>query len=392
MLIVDAHEDLAANMLEFGRDYTRPAAETRRLETGGVVPERNGDTLLGWAEYQRGRVALVFATLFVTPAHRREPWEKFYYRDISEANRLYRQQVDIYHRLVDEHADMFRLIQDRAALEDLLAHWERKEMDLPESEPDAEEGSRPARNGREPGREVDAPAPGGHPVGMVMLMEGAEGVRTPQELEEWRAMGVRLIGPAWAGTRFCGGTRQPGPLTSEGFALLEAMGDLGFVLDVSHMDEQALMQALDVYPGRIVSSHANAQSLVKNYETNRHLSDLAIRGLLERDAVLGVVPFNNFLLAGWKRGDRREEVPLSKVADQIDYICQMAGDARHAGIGSDFDGGFGVQSTPPEIDTIADLRKLAPLLAEKGYSDGDIAAILGGNWIEFLTQALPEAT
>jgi membrane dipeptidase len=79
------------------------------------------------------------------------------------------------------------------------------------------------------------------------------------------------------------------------------------------------------------------------------------------------------------------------VADQIDYICQNAGDARHAGIGSDFDGGFGVQSTPPEIDTIADLRKLAPLLAERGYSEGDIAAILGGNWIEMLSKALPEA-
>ena len=54
MLIVDAHEDLAWNMLSFGRDYTRSALETRQLEKGTDAPKRNGDTLLGWDEYQRG--------------------------------------------------------------------------------------------------------------------------------------------------------------------------------------------------------------------------------------------------------------------------------------------------------------------------------------------------
>ena len=65
-LIVDAHEDIAYNILNFGRDYTRAAAETRRIETGSgsKTPEHNGETLLGWPDYQRGRVAVVFGTLF----------------------------------------------------------------------------------------------------------------------------------------------------------------------------------------------------------------------------------------------------------------------------------------------------------------------------------------
>ena len=54
MLIVDAHQDLAWNMLSFGRDYTRPVAETRRIEAGGLAPQVNGDALLGWPEYQKG--------------------------------------------------------------------------------------------------------------------------------------------------------------------------------------------------------------------------------------------------------------------------------------------------------------------------------------------------
>ncbi len=380
MLIVDAHEDLAYNMLSFGRDYTRSAADTRRLEEGGAAPQHNGDALLGWPDYQRGRVALVFATLFVTPAHRREAWETVYYQDASQANTLYRAQVDVYYRMADAFPDQFKLVYSRSDLDDLLAHWERSELDFP---------GQPATAGN--GRDPDTPPPPGHPVGLVILMEGAEGVRDPSELEEWWSMGVRLIGPAWAGTRFCGGTREPGPLTKAGYALLESMADLGFVLDTSHMDEQALLQALDFYPGRIVSTHANAQALLKDWESNRHLSEAAMRGLIERDAILGLVPFNSFLLAGWKRGARREQVPLDRLVAHIDHVCQMAGDARHAGIGSDFDGGFGVQSVPPEIDTIADLQKLALLLAEKGYVEDDINSILGGNWLDVLRGTLPEA-
>jgi membrane dipeptidase len=66
----------------------------------------------------------------------------------------------------------------------------------------------------------------------------------------------------------------------------------------------------------------------------------------------------------------------------------MAGDAHHVGLGSDFDGGFGLQSVPAEVDTIADLQKLTPLLAEKGYASQDIAAILGLNWITLLRRRM----
>jgi membrane dipeptidase len=361
MLIVDAHEDLAYNILSFGRDYTGSVADTRRREAGTGIPAFNGDTLLGWPEYQRGQVAVVFSTLFVAPArHKFSGWETPAYADANQAHHLYSAQLDVYHRLADEHPEKFRLVQTGKDLQAVLMDWENR--DLPN-----------------------------HPVGLVVLMEGAEGVRSPAELEEWRARGVRVIGPAWAGTRFCGGTREPGPLTPEGYDLLEGMADLGFALDLSHMDEQAVLQALDAYPGPMIASHANAMSLLKGTDSNRFLSDRVIQGLLERDGVIGIVPLNSFLRIGWKAGDRREQVTLQHVVAQIDFICQMAGDAQHVGLGSDFDGGFGVQSVPGEIDSIADLQKLVPLLAEKGYSDQEIAAILGENWLTLLKRALPES-
>jgi membrane dipeptidase len=221
-------------------------------------------------------------------------------------------------------------------------------------------------------------------------MEGADCVLEFDELEEWWELGLHFIGPAWAGTRFCGGTKEPGPLTKDGLKLLDAMADLGFTLDLSHMDEPAVLETLDRYSGQLVATHANCLALMPEYEYNRLLSDRVIHGILERDGMIGVVPFNTFLKDGWliEKSDR-EEVSLDRLVDHIDHICQIAGDARHVGIGSDFDGGFGWQSTPREIDTIADLQKLVPLLLARGYSEDDVAAILGGNWIYQLHRSLP---
>jgi len=375
MIIVDAHEDLAWSMLTFGRDLTLPAAETRRREAGTPNPAQGGDTLLGWADYQQGQVAVVFATLFATPTrHSPDSWDILKYKDAEEARSLYRAQADLYHKLVDEYPDKFHLVLNRPDLEKVLEAWQSPSG-----------GKYPDQDGRPEDMEA-----GGSPVGLVILMEGAEGVRNLDELVEWWQLGVRLIGLAWAGNDYCGGTREPGPLTREGYALLEAMADLGFGLDLSHMDEKAALQALDSYPTTILATHANALALLKGSDNNRHLSDRVIRGLLEREGVIGVVPYNPFLVVGWKTGDKRESVSLHHLVAQIDYICQMSGDARHVGLGSDFDGGFGLQSTPAEIDTIADLQKLVPLLQERGYSEADIAGILGENWITVLRRSLPE--
>ncbi len=359
--IVDSHEDLAWNILSFGRDYTRSAYETRRLEQGSPTVAHNGETLLGWPEYQQAQVAVIFCTLFSTPARWAYAWETLVYRTPQEAQRQYRQQLDLYHRLTGDHPDKFYLLTSASLLDEGLARQQRV-----------------------------LSSGGIYPVGLLPLMEGAEGILSTAELETWWEGGLRLIGPAWAGTRFCGGTKEPGPLTAEGRNLLAAMAEFPFLLDLSHMDEPAALEALDRYAGPVVVTHANCMALLPGYEFNRHLSDRLIRGLSEREGVIGVIPYNAFLKNGWLLGkSARQEVGLEHLADHIDHICQLAGDAHHVGIGSDFDGGFGVQSTPHQIDTIADLQKLVPLLLSRGYAKEDTAAILGGNWLRVLHEHLP---
>jgi membrane dipeptidase len=360
MLIIDAHEDLAWNILTFQRDYSRSAAEIRQSEAGTSIAKWNGDTLLGYPDYQRGQVAVVFATLFAAPWRRKlGDWDMQCYRDSAEARKLYLSQLDAYKNLCDRHPDKFQRITNRRHLDSILLHWQ---------------------NSAET-----------HPVGLVTLMEGAEAIAQPAEVEEWWQLGVRLLGPAWIGNSYCGGTGEPGPLTKAGRELLDRMGDIGFILDLSHMDEKAALEAVDRYTAQVVATHANALALLKGLETNRHLSDHLIHRIIERNGVIGIVPFNAFLKPGWKQGDPRAEVNVSHVVAHLDYICQLAGDSQHAGIGTDFDGGFGWQSVPEGIDSIADLQKLVLLLAERGYSDEDIASIMGGNWQRILQTALPES-
>jgi membrane dipeptidase len=155
------------------------------------------------------------------------------------------------------------------------------------------------------------------------------------------------------------------------------------------MDELSARQALDLYPGPIIASHANVAALVPGYEGNRLLQDDIIHSILERDGIIGVVPFCRFLNFEWKIGDRRDGITLETVAAHVDRICQMVGDARHVGLGSDFDGGFGLSAAPAGVDTIADLQKLGPFLAAKGYNDDQVAAVLGGNWLRHLQTFLP---
>jgi membrane dipeptidase len=356
MLIVDAHEDIAYNALTFGRDVRRSAHQTRGLEVHSDAPRVCGPAMLGLPDWLAGGVAVVFGTLFIAPERKRQGlWDLQTYRTPQEAHHRASAQLDYYHRLADD-TPAIRLVRSRSELEAGLATW------------------------------GESAEPQKRQVGIVVLMEGADAILEPKEAESWFERGVRIFGLSWAGTHYAGGTGEPGPLTSEGRELLDVLADLGAILDLSHASEKAFFEELDRFEGTVITSHANPQAFVPG---DRQLSDAQIVRLAERDGVIGIVPFNRMLKAGWRKGDNRAEVTVRDVAAAMDYICQRVGDARHVGIGSDFDGGFGADQTPIEIDTVADLVKIAPALGEMGYSEQDIAAIMGENWLRVLRAGLP---
>jgi len=78
---------------------------------------------------------------------------------------------------------------------------------------------------------------------------------------------------------------------------------------------------------------------------------------------------------------------LDKMIDHIDHICQLAGSAKHVGIGSDLDGAFGREQCPYDLHTIADLQKVPELFAKRGYHSEDIDNLMHSNWLRFLRKA-----
>jgi membrane dipeptidase len=360
-LIVDAHQDLAWNALSLGRDYSRSAQQTREAEQGGPNPGRNGNSLLGLPDYLRGNVAVVFSTLYAAPLRRRfGEWETQCYKDTAQAHLVYAKQLDYYERLADEH-QQFKLINTVKDLEGVLATWKEPA---------------PAEQRR---------------VGLVRLMEGADGVREPKEIEWWYERGVRVVGLAWAGTRYAGGTGEPGPLTDEGRELLNEMANFGLILDLSHSSDESYLQSIERYQGVVIASHANPRALLKNPQRpERFLSDDMIRVLAQRGGVAGIVPYNHFLNTEWRIEDGKDALTLdTTVIAMIDYICQLTGSADHVALGSDFDGGFGLERTPAEIDTVADLGLAGTHLQARGYTEADVEKILNGNWLRILRQGLP---
>lgn len=362
MIVLDAHQDIAYNALSFGRDYRRAAWVTRRAESGTEVPGVNGSATLGLPDALLGRVAIVFATLFVAPRANRptdaasDLWDKMSYSTPREAYDLAGRQLEYYQRLADENSQIRRILTV-ADLDAVLATWAE-------------------------GTEV-----GQHQQGLVTLMESADPIIEPRQFEEWYERGVRIVGPAWQGTRYCGGTGMPGPLTDYGRELLEVMAGFNAVLDLSHMAEESYLEALDRYQGSvIIASHSNPRRF---RNTDRHLSDDMIRLLAERDGVMGIVLYNSFLSNEWSKGDRKSTVPLNTAVDAIDYVCQITGSAQHVGIGSDFDGGFGAESIPDGLDTSSDLWLIGAALRGRGYGEPEIEAILSGNMLRKLRQALP---
>jgi membrane dipeptidase len=121
---------------------------------------------------------------------------------------------------------------------------------------------------------------------------------------------------------------------------------------------------------------------------DRQFSDEQIRKLIERDAVIGAAFDNWMLYPGWVAGQTSSSVvSLETVIDHIDHVCQLAGNTRHAAIGSDLDGGFGREQSPGDLDTIADLQTIPPLLRKRGYTESDVEAIMHGNWLRVFRKA-----
>lgn len=355
MLLFDAHLDLSMNALEWNRDITLPLEEVRRRERfqGDKVDRGHGVCTL--PEMRRGKMGLCIATQigrYVTPDNPRPGWHS------PEIAWAMTQGQLAWYRAMEDAGQMVQ-ITSKGGLKKMVDLWTGKPP------PDA-------------------------PIGFVLSLEGADSIVNLSYLEKAWAGGLRAIGPAHYGPgRYAAGTHSSGGLTPAGRDLVKEMQQLGIVLDVTHLTDEAFWECLDLLDGPLWASHSNCRAIVP--EQRQH-SDEQIKELIRRDAVMGMAFDAWMMIPGWIRWATMpfdKNLKIEQIALHIDHIAQLAGNVRHIGIGSDLDGGYGTEQTPMDLQSIADLQKLTGILESRGYSQADIAAIMHGNWLRKLSEVLP---
>ena len=326
----DAHLDLAyLEML--GRDMTADPANV----TGPDLPA--AVTLPSLAE---GAVTHTLATIFTEPrANPAEPGVAYDPADPHQAHHAGVEQLNAYHRWVRD--GMLRLPTSRLA---------------------------PAR---------------GAPLTAGILIENADPIASPEDLEWWRDRGVVAIGMAWwADSRYAAGNGNSdnAGVTDLGRALVAEADRLGITHDASHLSQRAVDDLFDLTDARIIASHSNARALLgdrENKDWQRHVDDRTIRSIAARDGVIGLNLALNFITYP---ADQNARPTIANAVDHVCHICDLTGSRAYVGLGSDMDGGFSAARLPGGINRPADLERLTDELASRGFSDEDIGAFRFGNW------------
>jgi membrane dipeptidase len=232
---------------------------------------------------------------------------------------------------------------------------------------------------------------GKKPIGYLLSLEGADSIIDIGYLKKAYAQGLRAIGPAHYGPgTYAHGTNSSGGIGAKGRELLKEIERLGLILDGTHLCDLSFWETMVNYDGPLWASHNNCRALVNHH---RQFTDEQLKEIISRNGVIGVVLDAWMMVPNWERGVSTPEsagVSLQQMLDNIDHICQLAGNANHVGIGSDLDGGFGKEQGPADLDTIADLQKVPDLLNSRGYSQEAIEKIMHGNFIRFLERHLPK--
>jgi membrane dipeptidase len=258
----------------------------------------------------------------------------------------------------------------------------------------------------------------------LMGLEGGYAIDEKLEsVERYYRAGVRYMSPAWSYSLSWAGSSGDAEgevrgLDEFGRKVIMEMNRLGMMVDVSHVSDKTFWDIVETSSKPIIATHSNCRAIAN---VARNLTDDQIRAVAKTGGVVCVVFYPGFVEPGWKekkdaldrdiaplvqeagrkaegRGsagriarDRVREreyaarlalVPLARVVDHIDHIVRLVG-IEHVGVGSDFDG---IQATPQNLSSVAELPNLTAELMRRGYTEDDVVKILGGNVLRLMEQ------
>jgi membrane dipeptidase len=242
-----------------------------------------------------------------------------------------------------------------------------------------------------------------------------------ERVEHYFRRGVRYMTPAWTHSLSWAGSSGDAEGATRGLddfgrAVVREMNRLGMLVDVSHVSDKTFWDMVETSTSPVVASHSNCRRIA---DVPRNLTDEMIRALAGTGGCVCVVFYPGFLEPGWRArrdaveaeirplieeaergvsgslrriaGDRVRErefaarlapVPFTRVADHIDHVVRLTS-VEHVGCGSDFDG---ITATPAGLSSVAELPNLTAELLRRGYTEGDVTKILGGNVLRVMEE------
>lgn len=235
-------------------------------------------------------------------------------------------------------------------------------------------------------------------IAFLLSLEGAEPIGNNLALlRTFHRLGVRLLGPAWGRRNaVCEGSTlvaEPNPsaggLSNFGKACLREAAQLGMLIDLSHLNDAGVHDVAEITNGLLFASHSNTRAL---NPMERNLSDEIIQLIASRGGVIGANAVNTICAAD------EEDANLDQLIRHMEHIRNLVG-VQHIGLGLDFFEGMNLFAPvlPPDKmkrpihDVLAGhaaLPQLVEQLQARGWSDEDIQAVLGGNWLRMLQNAL----
>lgn len=262
-------------------------------------------------------------------------------------------------------------------------------------------------------------------TGILIGIEGGYAIDSDLDLlRTFYRTGVRLMTLThWTDTDWADASGDPeaqhGGLTSFGEDVIKEMNRLGMVIDVSHVHDETFWDVLRISKAPVVASHSCCRALAEHH---RNLSDEMLKALAKNNGVVGINFYPSFLnaeiekrhnelladvaakydlatdfqaimradeetrnkaMAEYEAGSAELQkalprVDVKTVVDHIDHVIKVTGYTDHVGLGSDFDG---ISVTPEGLENVGLVGAITEEMQRRGYKEGDIRKILGGNFL-----------
>jgi membrane dipeptidase len=235
-------------------------------------------------------------------------------------------------------------------------------------------------------------------------------------LRQMHALGVRYMTLTHSKTHGWADSATDAPrhdgLSEFGRHVVREMQRIGMLVDLSHVSEATMLDALEVARAPVIFSHSNARAIGGH---PRSVPDSALDRLKRNGGIVMVTGVSGFVsgtmrewsaarageearlkaihagypdrvkpaLDAWVAANPRPAVTIGQLADHVDYIAKRIG-SDHVGIGGDFDGN---SDWPEGFDDVADYPALFAELARRGYAQRDLEKIASRNMMRVMRAA-----